>query len=175
VPISSGSTVLFIAFPSFDAPGLIAWTQFRDSIARGLDALDPSLTDRTLARASSPERPVGIWRMLASNHREIARSARVYPSFDTARGAVTELQLTVEPLEIRTFHGPTSSTHGWAALASGRAVITCARWYETASASQEAAASSIAAFQHASVAASSARKASTARERRDAPLAVRAW
>jgi hypothetical protein len=177
VPSTTGSTVLFIAFPSLDAPGLVAWTQFRECVERGIASGEPMLDvpDRTLTRAPTAQAPVGIWRMLASNHREVARSARAFPSFESARLAVVELQVADAPLEIRTFHGPTSSTHGWAALSGGRAVLTCSRWYETASVSHEAAAWSIAAFRSATVAESAWPKGSTLRAGRSARLPVRTW
>ena len=170
MPSTSGSTVLFMAFPSPDSSGLIAWAHFRDLVARGMSAAEQgeSARERQLERAWAAQHHLGIWRMLASNHREVARSAHAYPSFESARLAVTELQSTPASLEIRSFHGPSSSTHGWAALSEGRPVFTCARWYETESASSEAGALSVAAFRSAAVADSPWQRAERARQARRA-------
>jgi hypothetical protein len=168
----SGSSVLFMAFPTRDAPGLVAWTRFRELISRGMSASDPTLNDRATMVNTSP---VGIWRMLASNNREVARSAIAYPSFESARRGVLDLQQVPEPFDIRTFHGPSSGMHGWAALADDRVVLTCARWYETASISLEVSASSISAFRTATVTEAPWQTAATAREARVARLAVQAW
>ena len=168
----SGSSVLFMAFPAHDAPGLVAWTRFRELISRGLSASDPTLDARLAAGGGSP---VGIWRMLASNNREVARSATAYPSFESARAAVLALQESDEQFQIVTFHGPSSGTHGWVALAGGRAVLTCARWYETSSISLEVSASAVAAFRSAHVSESPWQTAATARAAREARLAVQAW
>jgi len=172
VPTMSGSSVLFMAFPARDAPGLVAWTRFRELISSGMSASDPTLDDRASTVNTSP---LGIWRMLASNNREVARSAIAYPTFDRARRAVLELQQVEEPFEIRTFHGPSSGTHGWAALSGGHVVLTCARWYETSSISLEVSASSIAAFRTATVTESPWQTAATAREARVARVAIQAW
>ena len=172
MPTMSGSSVLFMAFPARDAPGLVAWTRFRELINRGLSASDPTLDE---ALHTVTDSPVGIWRMLASNNREVARSATAYPSFESARHAVLELQAAGSPFEIVTFHGPSSGTHGWVALVEGRAVLTCARWYETASISLEVSASAVAAFRTAYVSESPWQTAATARAAREARLAVQAW
>ena len=168
----SGSSVLFMAFPARDAPGLVAWMRFRELISSGISASDPTLDDRGTTVST---RPLGIWRMLASNNREVARSAVAYPSFESARRAVLELQHVDVPFEIRTFHGPSSGTHGWAALSNGQVVFTCARWYETSSISLEVSASSVAAFRSATVTESPWQTAATAREAREARMAVQAW
>lgn len=168
----SGSSVLFMAFPARDAPGLVAWTRFRELITSGMSASDPSLKDRVTAVDTSP---LGIWRMLASNNREVARSAAAYPSFESARRAVLALQDADDPFEIVTFHGPSSGTHGWVALSNGQAVLTCARWYETASISLEVSTSAVAAFRSAYVGEAPWQTAATARAAREARQAVEAW
>lgn len=136
VPTGSGSAVLYFSFDSVDQPGLVAWSRFREQV---LAALEGPAIPADLPQAGR----VGVWRLLASNNREVARSAGVFDSFDSAKRAVALLQERWEELEVETFHGPVSATHGWAATLGGIPVVTCSRWYETGPISLDVSAASI--------------------------------
>lgn len=144
MPSGSGSAVLFIAFSSMDAPGLVAWSVFRqqviDSMGSGQSAND-----------TVDGGPVGVWRLLASNNREVARSADLFDSFASARDSVERLQSRWQELELATFHGPASASHGWAASLDGSPAVTCARWYETGPISLDVSAASIDSFRRARI------------------------
>jgi hypothetical protein len=79
------------------------------------------------------------WRLLASNHREIARSHYLYSSFARARTHVEQMLDHPEKLEIVTLMGSGVRTHGWYATIGGSPVMTCSRWYGGSSAAYDAA------------------------------------
>lgn len=137
MPTGSGAAVLFFSFESLDQPGLLAWAQFRQQVFTAMHGAPPP-----------PDTPsaghVGVWRLLASNNREIARSAELFDSFTAAEEAVKQLQSRWEELEVQTFHGPVSARHGWAASFEGAPAVTCSRWYETGPISIEVSGASIA-------------------------------
>jgi len=101
----------------------------------------------TLARAHS-----GIWRVLAPNSRELARSSSVYGTFAGARAHVLELKNRVDEMVVSLVKGPTAGTHGWIVRVGDVIVMTSGRWYGGASSSREAAVGAILAFRSARVA-----------------------
>lgn len=130
---------------------MVAWTGFRATIDRGA-GLNTSLEERhALTELSSlvAEQRVGVWRLLATNNREIARCAYIYGSFLKARANALHVQRRVDDVVISTIHGPVAGTHGWFASLDGGIVLTCSRWYETSSLSLEAADGAIEALRHA--------------------------
>ena len=94
----------------------------------------------------------GIWRLLASNSRELGRSSSVYGSFTGARAHVLELKDQCDAMVATVVTGPSAGTHGWVVTIGERVVMTAGRWYGAASASREAAAGTIEAFRVALVA-----------------------
>ena len=135
MPSGSGAAVFFVAFDSNDEPGLHAWTQFRQQLLAAKGGVTP-------ANEFHADH-VGVWRLLASNNREVARSASVYSSFDDAREAVEQLQQRASELEVECFHGPVSASHGWTASLDGVVQMTCSRWYETGPISLDVSSASI--------------------------------
>jgi len=94
----------------------------------------------------------GIWRLLASNSRELGRSSSVYATFAGARAHVLELRDQCDAMVATVVTGPSAGTHGWVVTVGERIVMTAGRWYGAASASREAAAGTIEAFRIALVA-----------------------
>ncbi len=80
----------------------------------------------------------GIWRILASNNRELGRSARAYTSFDSARTHVLRLRSGLDDLNVTAVTGGRPGMHGWYMSSRASAVITCGRWYGAAASSAEA-------------------------------------
>ncbi|CAM5385586.1 hypothetical protein [Leifsonia shinshuensis] len=80
----------------------------------------------------------GVWRVLASNNRELGRSARAYKSFDAARSHVLSLRDAVDELVTTTVSGTAPGTHGWFMSLRAVPVMTCGRWYGSAASSFEA-------------------------------------
>ena len=137
-----GPFVLFMGFPSKEDPALVAWLALRERVADAAGA-SPGPDFAPTRDAQVDDRWLGIWRLLAPNNREIARSAFIYGSFTSARGNVLLLKETAPEMLAASFHGPTGGTHGWYVTVGSELAFTCARWYETAQLSLEAAAGAI--------------------------------
>ncbi|MEC5150687.1 hypothetical protein [Cryobacterium sp. GrIS_2_6] len=173
--MSPRPSVVFSAFRSNADPRLQGWVAFRESVqsgARGGDVARVSGLARTgeLARTGTTDRVAegrdrsrglatvadsghsGIWRLLASNSRELGRSSSVYGSFAGARAHVLELKDQCDAMVATVVTGPSGGTHGWVVTIGERIVMTAGRWYGAASASREAAAGTIEAFRVALVA-----------------------
>jgi hypothetical protein len=157
--VTTTASIVFSSFTSAADPMPRAWSRFRDQ----LTATD----ERPVDRPADPQfGPVCVWRLLASNNRELGRSAVLYRSFDDARAAVFAARLVPHDLEIRSVHGPNAGTHGWFAHEPGASpLMTCGRWYGAHAASVEAAQHSIDAFHYATVLAEGHRRLSPDRRR----------
>lgn len=142
--MTTTASIVFSSFTSAADPMPRAWSRFRDQL---VVTAQPSL-ERHDARQSGP---VCVWRLLASNNRELGRSAALYPSFDEARAAVFDARLT-QNVEIRSVHGPNAGTHGWFVQEpDAPPLMTCGRWYGAHAASVDAARHSVEAFRRAAV------------------------
>jgi hypothetical protein len=140
VPTSSRATVHFVARPTRDAEGPLTWQSGREALAHfAREAEDTS-------PQGTPPDVVGIWRLLASNHRELARGATTFTSFDEALSTVVSWQSLHEKFDVSTFHGPRSGTHGWSVSIEGAVIFTAARWFETGAMNLDSCSASIAAF-----------------------------
>ncbi len=137
--MGENSRVVFSSFRSDGDPMLDAWRRFRDAVAPSASAARPT-----------PGRS-GVWRILATNNRELCRAAHVYPSFDAARAHVLQLRDRVDDLVVTAVAGPKPGTRGWFISHRGVVVITCGRWYGAAASSSEAAAASLEALAEAAV------------------------
>jgi hypothetical protein len=134
--------IIFTVFSARTEAMITAWTHFSgqllpDTVGCGADASatddDPALPK---VRSISPPGPLGgVWRLLATNNREIARSARVYPSFLKARADVDRIRANRDDLVVAPVNGADRGTRGWYATLAGEPVLTCSRWYETSSSS----------------------------------------
>ena len=156
--MSTSASVVFSAFTSSADPRLQGWLSFRghlqaDDVAtirtprppRRGDSRGETATDGAWSSRS------GIWRLLASNSRELGRSSSVYATFGLARAHVIELQAGVDRMIATTVTGPTSGTHGWVVTVDDVAVMTSGRWYGTTSTTRDACAGALAAFRSALV------------------------
>lgn len=115
---------------SCDSAGMQAWAATRDHVVNELGR----------GAVGVPSGDVRVWRLLAANNREVARGSEAFDDARSAWSHVVSAQRRSNALLMLTFHGPQAATHGWAAVAGGRLVMTCSRWYETASISLEVAA-----------------------------------
>ncbi len=145
-------TILFSSFQSGADPQRQAWARFREQVntrsQATMTALSPQLTGRATPAspvATAGQDESGIWRLLASNNRELGRSSFLYSSFTAARGHVLQLR-EIETLVAVTVRGPHPESFGWFAAMRGVPVMTCTRWYGGAAASAEAARAALAAF-----------------------------
>ena len=153
---------IFSVFPSGGDPLIRAWTKFREEIQAGslrqeraaAVAVPDSTFDLTVDVDAVMERSgeSGIWRLLASNNREIARSSFLYRSFLSAREHLLRLQPQAGEMVTNVVQGSKAGTHGWYVSLRGVTVMTCSRWYCTATVSREAAAAAVLMFARATVA-----------------------
>lgn len=137
--MSSVPAMVFAAFASETDPRFVGWNTMRRQLQG-----QPSA-----AAASEPLRlppHSGIWRLLAPNNRELARSARLYAGEAAAAEHFLELQGRVDRFEVIPAHGPVVTANGWLAVLDGRVVMTSARWYEGQASSRAAAAGALAAL-----------------------------
>jgi hypothetical protein len=156
--VSTSASVVFSAFASAADPRLQGWLSLRGHLQ--VDAVATARPPRAAPRGDSRgqtatdgvawARP-GIWRLLASNSRELGRSSSVYPTFGLARAHVIDLQAGVDRMVATTVTGPTSGTHGWVVTVDDVAVMTSGRWYGTTSTTRDACAGALAALRTALV------------------------
>ena len=147
--------VLFLSFPSTSDRRFAGWAAFRQSIGAGRP-LDEERFPPAARRPSDPGvvqlASVGIWRLIASNNRELARSWVAYADFEAARAHVAHLQSNVEALEVTIVRGDSASQYGWLASLHGVPVIMSGRWFGAASSTLQSALTSLAELGRASVA-----------------------
>lgn len=149
--------VTFTVFHSMDDPMLMAWARFRhpfvvrtaEASPRPARSVSRTVSTRTLHR-SAPGRPEegspGLWRLLATNNRELGRSFNLYSSVEAAREHVERLQSDGARLQIDIVPGLLNSSRGWIITHEGSPVMTSSRWYASSSTGAEAAAGALAAF-----------------------------
>lgn len=147
---SGRARVTFTEVRSADDPLLRAWTRFRDTFPTPL-ATAAAVRQRNVSpirptSAVAPERLPALWRIHATNNRELGRSFVLYSSFEAARDHVLRLQERTAELEIAVIAGPLNASRGWAVLLDDAPVMTCSRWYSSASTGIAAAAGALAAM-----------------------------
>lgn len=154
--MSATPRIVFSMFRSSTDPMFLAWARFLHAVEAGArrsanvaavtvapgtpaGPLEAVRRAQPVARAVSATAPCGVWRVLAPNNRELARSARAYTSFASARAHVTALRASAGELGVVTVSGDRVGMSGWYVTRNGLPVLTCGRWYG-ASASGAAAA-----------------------------------
>lgn len=142
-PVGTRARVAFTEFRSPDDPMLRAWVRFRSTLASQPTDVRP---------APIVTRRSGLWRLLATNNREIGRSFLLYPRFEVARAHVEQLQRDPDALTIEYIPGLSSGVRGWVILAAGTPVMTCSRWYDSMSTGTSAAAGALVALRTAALA-----------------------
>lgn len=123
--MSGSPRIVFSTFRSGSDPMLRAWGRFRDSVA-GADSVTADMHADVVP--GRPEHP-GVWRVLASNNRELGRSAGWYDSFDAAHAHALGIRQSVNDLDILLVSGRRPGKHGWYISLEGCVVLTCGRWY----------------------------------------------
>ncbi|WP_147305914.1 hypothetical protein [Subtercola boreus] len=165
--MASTPYIAFTEFRSRADRALNGWSGFREHVRSGARAM-AELTAQTLPRSFDPrlaplvgdDAPAppaapftgGIWRLLALNNREIARSLFLYESASAASDHVRKLQHSADGLEVHLIRGPVSMQHGWYATLNNVAVMSCGRWYPAAGLCHESAVYSVTALRSARVA-----------------------
>ena len=149
---------------------LVAWARFRGLL---------SSPEPYTSRPQHPALPVYaesvLWRLLATNNRELGRSFLLYRRYETARAHVEQLQRDPAALSIELVRGPHNGSRGWAIMADDVPVITCSRWYSSISAGSLAAAGALEAFRTAVVTDNPDRSDPSGRYRRRAPIGPHAY
>ncbi|ONI63461.1 hypothetical protein ALI44B_01740 [Leifsonia sp. ALI-44-B] len=102
-----------------------------------------SQTDARTKAARGLAEPAVVWRLLAPNNRELARSAHLYRTIVDAERHAVQLQNSSEDLEVSLVLGPRPGMRGWVASHRGVVVLTCGRWYGGAAANSESAAAAV--------------------------------
>ncbi|WP_223690442.1 hypothetical protein [Leifsonia poae] len=150
--------IVFSTFRSEADPMYLAWSRFLQSIQASSKRasrvaevrLESPSVRRPLAMSSRAAQgrivspgTFGIWRILASNNRELGRSALAYTTLDSARAHVQALRGSTDALSITVVNGNSTGKHGWYMTMKGSPVLTCGRWYGASASSSEAALATI--------------------------------
>jgi len=69
------------------------------------------------------------WRLTGANHRELGRSARVFPNLGAARADAQRLSDDIASAETQILTVPHTATWGWRLTLDGAAVATSSRGY----------------------------------------------
>ncbi|WP_378147546.1 hypothetical protein ACFJGV_05815 [Cnuibacter sp. UC19_7] len=143
----SAPYLVFSTLRADNDPTMQSWARFRNHIQSVHPVVGglSELTAPVAAASSSPGQGVAsYWRLLASNHRELARSYFLYDSYARARTHVEQILDDPGAIEIVTLVGSDVRTHGWyGVVGSGGPVITCSRWYGGSAAAFDAARASL--------------------------------
>ena len=134
----------FLTFGSANDRRFAGWEAFRDSIRTGRPVGDDPPVD--VPTWAAPPPPLGIWRLIAANNRELARSWSVYPHEQAARNDVARLQRSVRSLVVTLIRGESASHYGWLATLHGEPVVSSGRWFGAASTSLHSAETTLADF-----------------------------
>lgn len=150
--MSATPRIVFSTFRSSADPMFLAWTRFLQTVEGAARRTGSIAVARpgTPAATPVPRRPpmahpvvadgaCGVWRILASNNRELGRSARAYTSYAAARAHVIALRAGIDDLRLTTVSGERTGMHGWYLSHGRQPVITCGRWYGAAASGTTAA------------------------------------
>lgn len=171
----STPSMVFSTFTSTSDPRYLGWQSFRRHV-HGQVSVDASHSTEASDTDSRPPVGVpvsparsGVWRLLAPNNRELARSAHLYSSEAMATVHFVELQQAAGRLEILLVHGAVHGTYTWVALLDGTVVMTASRAYEGMAAARSAIGGVLAALELAHI----ARRGSMASAARDSDFPAR--
>lgn len=155
--MADSARIVFVSFGSPRDPLLESWRRFRDAVAprtgepvpgsprlsRDGDQGSRASAVRVTGSPPQPAEASGVWRLLATNNRELCRAGFVYPTFASARAHVLALRDRVDDLEVTPVAGPLQGSRGWYLTLDGTVVATCGRWYGASAAGGEAAAAAL--------------------------------
>jgi hypothetical protein len=128
-PPHAGRIVLD-TFRSAHDPMLQSWLRFRAHVLPEAAAVGAVPLMR--ADSAAPASQYGVWRMLATNNRELARGATLHASPTAALADAEAMKHASAGLTAAVVRGATPLSHGWLLRHDGVAVLMCARWYESA-------------------------------------------
>lgn len=112
---------------------LRAWLVFRGQVLANADLRVPSEPVLGPAAAEATQGLYGVWRILATNNRELGRCAALHATPLDAFADATTTQAFAEELTPTLVRGSQPMTHGWVLRRDGTAIVTASRWYESAS------------------------------------------
>ena len=155
-------TILFASFRAPHDPLRTSWLQFLARL-QGVPIGTPPV-----------DRPTGgIWRLLASNNRELGRSAASYESFAFAREHVHRLREAAEQLQSAVV-AVEDELFGWYVQDRDGIAMTCVKWYPSAGLALTAAKSAQSALANAQVTSTVLRATNSGRRTSRVPAGVEA-
>jgi hypothetical protein len=124
--MSVGPRVVFTRFLTRDSPKLNPWVEHRDRV---IDIASVSLVPaiRDLADGAVAV----VWQLVSANNRQLARSAQVHASFESAAGSAQQIVDMSAELVLTRASEQGRGMYGWYAAIENDPVMTCARWYTT--------------------------------------------
>jgi hypothetical protein len=131
--------IVFSTSRSEHDPTMQSWARFRNHIRTVHPVVDSSMEQNVGGPTVNTRGVASFWRLLAMNHRELARSYFLYSSFTAARNHVNRILENIDDLSLVTLRGSEQRTHGWYATLGGSPVLTCSRWYSGNAAASQAA------------------------------------
>lgn len=144
--------VIFDTFRSVRDPRLSAWLLFRSYLLPELAVSQSALMESaSVADALAPIGVFGVWRLLATNNRELARCATVFASPAVAVDAVGVEQSRADQMQVSTVRGPVATKHAWVMRRGDRPIAIAARWYESAGEASAAGRAAVTVFRSADV------------------------
>lgn len=132
-----GGRIVLDTFRSEYDPMLRSWLLFRAQI---LGEADPVRQFVPRSESGAAEQGVhGVWRVLATNNRELGRCATLHPSPLAALADAESVAAAAEALTPSPVRGAQPMTHGWVLRRDGIPALMTSRWYESASEANAAA------------------------------------
>lgn len=122
--MSVGPRILFTRFVSGDSPKLQPWI----SHLRRLVAADGQVPPVPI---DDLDNGAMVWQLVSGNNRQLARSVRVYSTFEDALAGAKASRALASQLEVALVSEHHRGVYGWYASIDGEPLITCSRWYDT--------------------------------------------
>ncbi|MFJ6652763.1 hypothetical protein ACIQLJ_08210 [Microbacterium sp. NPDC091313] len=129
-PPHAGRIVLDTFRSAYD-PMLQAWLRFRAHLLPEFGAVGPSMLIAAAPEAARAGQ-YGVWRMLATNNRELARGSTLYASPAAALTEAEALQRSSDALTASVIRAAVGGKHGWVLRRDGVPALMCSRWFESA-------------------------------------------
>jgi hypothetical protein len=121
--MSAVPRIVFTRFTSSESAKLVPWIEH---LRRVVGAPDPAVRP---SRAEKPGSPI-VWHLVAANNRHLARSARIFGSFESARSDARQTVAAGIDLKVIEVSEASRGSYGWYAAEHGKPILTCSRWYD---------------------------------------------
>lgn len=118
-----GPRIVFTRFVDGDSPKLGPWISHLRHTLR-LDAKTPTPIIGDLAQGAV------VWQLVSGNNRQLARSSRIFASFENASVDAQRSITLADRLAIDLISEHRRGVYGWFASIDGEPAMTSARWYE---------------------------------------------